>query len=130
MSGIFCCSGRQDDHPVATQNGAVLSGVARYEVNAVADVISGAVSTDSDRFAENGSRFPENGTGFSEGGFAHQHLQQRQFWLPPSSRAPHPPPPPPPPALPDVVGHSAVFVGTASSQQHTMSPEAFSRPFW
>ena len=137
MSGIFCCSGRQDDPAAAVSasfdNGAVLSGVARYEVNAVADVISGAaaaensaVSPDSDCFPESGTRFPGSGSGFPEGGFPHQPQQHRHFWLHPSSR---PPPPPPPPALPDVVGHSAV-VATASSQQHPLSPEASSRPFW
>ena len=113
-------------------SGAVLSGVARYEVNAAFSATSGAAAdvapADSDFFQEGGSRFVEKESRFSDGGFPH-HPPQQHFWLHPSSRAQ---PPPPPPVLPDVVGHSAVVVAaaTASSQQHTMSPEASSRPFW
>ena len=133
MSGFLCCSGRQDDLPVAQScgSGAVLSGVARYEVNAAFSATSGAAAdvapADSDFFQEGGSRFVEKESGFSDGGFPHHPPQH--FWLHPSSRAP---PPPPPPVLPDVVGHSAVVVAaaTASSHHHTMSPEASSRPFW
>ena len=131
MSGFLCCSGRQDDLPPAADQSsrAVLSGVARYEVNAAFCATTngnGAVPADLDFFQEKGSRFVEKESRFPEGGFPH-HSQQPQFWLHPSSRAP---PPPPPPVLPDVVGHSAVVVAASSSQQHTMSPEASSRPFW
>ena len=106
-----------------------MSGVARYEVNAAFSATSNgngaAVPADSDFFQEKGSRFAEKESRFSDGGFPHH--QQPHFWLHSSSRAP---PPPPPPVLPDVVGHSAVVVAASSSQQHTMSPEASSRPFW
>ena len=135
MSGFLCCSGRQDDLPPAADQrsgGAVLSGVARYEVNAAFSATSNgngaAVPADSDFFQEKGSRFAEKESRFSDGGFPHH--PQPHFWLHSSSRAP---PPPPPPVLPDVVGHSSVVVAAAtasSSQQHTMSPEASSRPFW
>ena len=131
MSGFLCCSGRQDDLPPAadqSSGGAVLSGVARYEVNAAFSAASNgnaAVPADSDFFQEKGSRFAEKESRFSDGGFPHH--PQPHFWLHSSSRAP---PPPPPPVLPDVVGHSAVVVAASSSQQHTMSPEASSRPFW
>ena len=104
--------------------------MARYEVNAAFSATSNgngaAVPADSDFFQEKGSRFAEKESRFSDGGFPH-HQQQPHFWLHSSSRAP---PPPPPPVLPDVVGHSAVVVAASSSQQHTMSPEASSRPFW
>ena len=131
MSGFLCCSGRQDDLPPAadqSSGGAILSGVARYEVNAAFSATSNgnaAVPADSDFFQEKGSRFVEKESRFSDGGFPHH--PQPHFWLHSSSRAP---PPPPPPVLPDVVGHSAVVVAASSSQQHTMSPEASSRPFW
>ena len=95
MSGFLCCSGRQDDLPPAADQrsgGAVLSGVARYEVNAAFSAASNgaAVPADLDFFQEKGSRFVEKESRFPEGGFPH-HSQQPQFWLHPSSRAPPPP---------------------------------------